>query len=251
MAVMLSPLGCNKAEPASGETSSESKIEAPDLTDERTDLILSWFEEGKAKVGEKVSDVPEAFRKEVRVQDPNTPPEKSDPDTVFLADLTRPKKNGKYVVRAFKREEFEAKRRAEEEKAEKARLEALAAQAAAQQQAQGGGPPPGGAIPPITLPSGAPPIVMYATTHCPVCTNARRWLLNQKVPYVEKDIEKDPAAAAELEQKGAAQKVSVRGVPVFDVYGTLVPGFDPGTIAALLNRGAAAAAAAGSGLQTI
>jgi glutaredoxin len=224
-------IGCGRAETKSEDTSSEHKASVPVVTDERTDLVLSWFEDGKAKVAAKAADVPESARKEVRVQDPNTPPEQSNPDIIFLADLSAPKKDGHYVVRTLSRTEFEAKRRAEEEKAEKARLAALAAQAGAQQAQIG-------SVPKITVPAGAAPVIMYSTTHCPVCVNARRWMLEQKIPYVEKDVEKDRQATAELQQKGAAQNVSVRGVPVFDVYGTIVPGFDPATIAALVNRGA-------------
>jgi glutaredoxin len=237
MTVLLTPIGCGRLESKSDDTSSDSKIQAPSLTDERTDLVLSWFEDGKAKVGAKVSDVPDSQRKEVRVQDPNTPPEKSDPDTIFIADLTAPKKDGQYPVRAVSRTEFEAKRRAVEEKAEKARLAALAAQAQAQQQAAAQQQGKGGDVPKVAVEDGAPPVIMYSTTHCPVCVSARRWMLDNKIPYMEKDIETDQAAAAELQQKGAAQNVSVRGVPVFDIYGTLVPGFDAATIAALINRG--------------
>ena len=70
---------------------------------------------------------------------------------------------------------------------------------------------------------------------------ARRWLLKQKIPYVEKDVESDQAAAAELQQKGLAQGVPVRGVPVFEIYGHLLPGFDPSRIISLLNQGSSGA----------
>ncbi len=75
---------------------------------------------------------------------------------------------------------------------------------------------------------------MYATTHCPVCHKARRWLLEQKIPYIEKDLEKDPAAAQALQAKGKAQGVPTSGVPVFEINGQLVPGFDPTIIKKLL-----------------
>jgi glutaredoxin len=71
---------------------------------------------------------------------------------------------------------------------------------------------------------------MYANKHCPLCQKARRWLLEQKIPYVEKDIQQDRAAAGELMAKGKAQGIPVTGVPVFDVGGKLIPGFDKATI---------------------
>ena len=68
---------------------------------------------------------------------------------------------------------------------------------------------------------------MYATKRCPVCKKARRWLLKKGIPYVEKDVEKDAAAAAELQKKGRAQGIPTNGVPVFEIGGKLFPGFDP------------------------
>jgi glutaredoxin len=77
---------------------------------------------------------------------------------------------------------------------------------------------------------------MYSTTHCPVCHKARRWLLEAGVPYRERDIEKDEAAAHELSQKGQAQGLPVSGVPVFEVGGRLLPGFDPAALRAAIAR---------------
>ena len=203
-------------------------IALPSVTDERTDLIFSWFADGGAETATTAEEVPAEARKDVRVQDPTIPPEKAAPDFVFLADLTAPKKDGKYSVKAVKRDDFEAERRMAEEKAEKARQAALAAQV-----------PSAAPSVPLQLAPGTPPVIMYATKHCPVCVKARRWLLEQKIPYVEKDLETDQAAAADLQKKGADQGVSVRGVPVFEIFGRIVPGFDPGTIATLLKQGAA------------
>lgn len=174
---------------------------APVVDDARTDLVLSWYADGGAAVASRVADVPAEARFEVRVQDPSIPPEKRDASWLFLADLRAPGPNGKYPVRAVARSEFEAKRRALEAKKE--------------------APAPG--------PSGAP-VVMYATRHCPVCKNARRWLLDNKIPYVERDVEADERAAAELAAKGRAQGVATNGVPVFEIHGKLLPGFNPAAI---------------------
>ena len=75
---------------------------------------------------------------------------------------------------------------------------------------------------------------MFSTRHCPVCQQARRWLVDQQIPFVERDIERDPAAAAALQQKGRAQGVPTSGVPVFEINGRLLPGFDPPSIRKLL-----------------
>ena len=200
------------------------KVVAPVVTDARTDLLLSWFEDGEPKVGAQVKDVPEEARKEIRVQDPTLPPENRDPSVIFLADLTKPQKNGHYPVRTVKRDEYEAKRRAAAEAASEA--------ATPPQPTQPSAVP--NAMPPAQAPAGASSVVMYATRHCPVCVKARRWLLDQKIPYVERDVERDPQAAQDLQKKGAAQGVPTNGVPIFEVRGRLLPGFDPAKIIQLL-----------------
>ena len=55
------------------------------------------------------------------------------------------------------------------------------------------------------------------------------------VPGIEKDIEKDKDAAAELAEKAARVRVKPTGVPVLDVKGKLILGFDQPAIEAALN----------------
>ena len=226
--LMLSFLGCSTSESKpKAQPEKQPQLVLPKVTDDRTDLVLSWDADGKVEVGSKVSDVPDEAKSEVRVQDPTIPPEARNPEIIFIADLTKRTKDG-YQVTAENRADFEAKRQAEKEKAAKEAAEALA-------QAGGGAPMGGAAMPPLVLPDGAKPsVIMYATKHCPVCVKARRWLLEQKIPYVEKDLEVDQAAALELQKKGQAQGVSTAGVPMFEINGHLLPGFDPAQIVAML-----------------
>lgn len=79
-----------------------------------------------------------------------------------------------------------------------------------------------------------PPVVMYATSWCGVCAKARSFLRSEGVEWKEHDIEKDANAAKELREKAARAGVQARGVPVFDIAGTLVPGFDEGRLRTLL-----------------
>lgn len=69
-------------------------------------------------------------------------------------------------------------------------------------------------------------IVLYSTTWCGYCKKARNYLTAKKVFFTEKDVEKDPEASKELAQKAAAAGVRPQGVPVIDVRGTLILGFD-------------------------
>ena len=50
------------------------------------------------------------------------------------------------------------------------------------------------------------------------------------MPFVDKDIEKDPGAAAELERKAKRAGLHLGGVPVLDVGGHLMMGFDAATV---------------------
>lgn len=227
VALFFASWGCSSAE-NSAMQQKEEPPKTPLVTDGRTDLVLSWQADGGPHIASSVADVPESFRKRVRVQDPTIPPEKRNPSWIFFADLTAPGKDGHYPVTAVPREQYER---------EKQEVTARAAEQAAlaQQKSQASTPPATQMTPPGIDPAGTA-VIMYATRHCPVCIKARRWLLEQKIPYVERDIERDQKAAEDLARKGAAQKVPVNGVPVFEIGGHLLPGFDPGMIKQLLAK---------------
>jgi glutaredoxin 3 len=184
----------------------------PVVDDARSDLVLSWFADGGPHVASSVAAVPAGARKEVRVQDPTIPPEKRDPRWIFLADLTATGKGGRYPVRALARDAYEARR------------QPPAVPAPSVPAASAAGTPAGAQV------------IMYATRTCPVCQKARRWLLDQGIPYVERDLDADPKAADELAGKGRAQGVPTSGVPVFEIRGRLLPGFDPATIVKQLGQ---------------
>lgn len=73
-------------------------------------------------------------------------------------------------------------------------------------------------------------VVLYSTAWCPYCRKARELLTRRRVEFVERDVEKDPAAAEELARKAQEAGVQARGVPVIDIRGKLVLGFDEGAI---------------------
>ena len=69
-------------------------------------------------------------------------------------------------------------------------------------------------------------VTLYATSWCGYCRKTRELLKSLNVPYVEKDIEKDAAGYVEY-----AGKVDPRsGVPVLDMAGILVLGFQEAKI---------------------
>jgi glutaredoxin len=69
-------------------------------------------------------------------------------------------------------------------------------------------------------------VVLYSTTWCGYCRQAREYLKKKGVSYTERDIEKDEGAVEELGKKAVAAGVRPQGVPVIDVRGKLILGFD-------------------------
>ena len=66
-------------------------------------------------------------------------------------------------------------------------------------------------------------ITIYSTTWCAFCHTEMQWLDKLGIPYVAKDIEADKAAYDELMGKIDG---NFKGVPVTDVAGDIVLGFD-------------------------
>ena len=75
-------------------------------------------------------------------------------------------------------------------------------------------------------------IVLYSTAWCGYCRKARAWMTSNGVPFIEKDIEKDAAANAEYKSKSNGYS----GVPLIDVNGTVVRGFDQGRVQGLISK---------------
>ena len=67
-----------------------------------------------------------------------------------------------------------------------------------------------------------PPVTLYATSWCPWCRRARGLLLALGVPFTEKDIEASASAAMEMRRKAGPGG----GVPVLDVGGAILRGYD-------------------------
>lgn len=69
--------------------------------------------------------------------------------------------------------------------------------------------------------SGEPKVILYMTDWCGYCRRTSSFLKSMKVAFVEKNIEKDPEAAKEYQQKAKGY----RGIPVLDINGQIVKGF--------------------------
>ena len=76
-------------------------------------------------------------------------------------------------------------------------------------------------------------VVVYTTSTCPYCTQAKEFLSRRGVRFVEKDVSRDRAAATEMIRASGQ-----RGVPVVMVDDQVVVGFDRPRLEQLLAPGA-------------
>jgi glutaredoxin-like YruB-family protein len=68
---------------------------------------------------------------------------------------------------------------------------------------------------------GQPNVKIYTTPTCPYCAMAKAFLNEHGVPFVEKNVAGDRAAATEMMQKSGQMSV-----PVLDINGEVIVGFD-------------------------
>jgi glutaredoxin len=213
---------CGRGGHRSDEPAPQGMALSPlEFTDNTPELLLTWVDEqGDFHVVQKPADVPAPSRERVRVV--VTTRAEGTLDSVYVADLSKPTAPGSYRAQPMPRADWEqlgAARR-------KARLEALAPSASASAPA---------AQPSAAVTSGT--VVLYGAAWCGACRQARRYLQERGVPVVEKDVESGEAVAKELSQKLAkAGKPPTNSIPVIDVGGQLLVGFDPRALDQALAR---------------
>ncbi|MCK9216432.1 MAG: glutathione S-transferase N-terminal domain-containing protein [Firmicutes bacterium] len=74
-------------------------------------------------------------------------------------------------------------------------------------------------------------ITVYSTSTCPWCTKAKDYLKSKGVDYKEVNVGIDREGAIEMVKKSGQQ-----GVPVIDIDGTIIIGFDQRRIDSLITQ---------------
>jgi len=64
-------------------------------------------------------------------------------------------------------------------------------------------------------------VKVYSTPSCPYCIKAKKFLDDNKISYENKDVAADQSAAKEMTEKSGQM-----GVPVIDIEGEIIVGFD-------------------------
>jgi len=73
-------------------------------------------------------------------------------------------------------------------------------------------------------------ITVYSTPTCPYCKMAKEFLKSKNVQFEDVDVGKDSNAAREMIKKSGQM-----GVPVLDINGRIIVGFEKNAIEGALN----------------
>jgi glutaredoxin-like YruB-family protein len=64
-------------------------------------------------------------------------------------------------------------------------------------------------------------VIVYSTPSCPYCIKAKQYLTDNKIEFTNYDVGTDQVRASEMVAKSGQM-----GVPVIDIDGTIIVGFD-------------------------
>ena len=158
------------------------------VTADRADLLFRYRTEAGEATAQSIGEIPEAARASVHVVDLGlSPAQRRASAYVQVFDLRQAGPDGRFPGELVPRADLES------------RLAEAAAKARPTQQK----------------------VTLYSASWCGVCTKARAFLTEKGVPFTERDVEKDPAAAKILAAKGMTGSV-----PVFEIGGRFLKGFD-------------------------
>ena len=195
---------CGSASDETTQVGAQVAPEAPVVTPpfavrgDLSGLMLTYFDAEGVHTTEHLSDVPEPARALVRVDSLRMAPDDRDPDAVYVADLRAPGEGGNYVVRRMTRESFETAAR-------EARPEPVAVATSDE-------------------------VVVFGASWCGACRQAEAYLRERNVPFVEHDIEREPDARADMQRRARAAGITANGIPIIDIRGRVMQGFDPGAV---------------------
>ena len=74
-------------------------------------------------------------------------------------------------------------------------------------------------------------VTIYSTTTCPYCVYAKDYFKNKGVAFEDKNVSNDRAAGQEMIAKSGQM-----GVPVIDIDGQIIVGFQPNVFEELLSK---------------
>lgn len=206
--------GCKKKDDGTAPTANE--LPPIKLTDETRDVLLTWLDEkGNGHTAMSVPEVPPEGREKVRVVLTKSDDGASG-DLFYVADLRTKQPDGSYPVQTMTRQAWDAA------SAERRGVR-IDRPIASREAPQGDGDAKDVAI-------------VYGAEWCKPCHDAEKFLRARQVPVVYKDIEQSEQARKEMLRK--LEKIGRPGgaIPVLDVMGTVLVGFDPREIDRIVKK---------------
>jgi glutaredoxin len=227
LALGLALGACRKqASPAptdeTGAVPKPTELPPLELKEDSANLLLTWIDDkGDFHVVQKPADVPKEGRDQVRVV--VTTREEGTGKLVYVSNLNEVTPTGAYRVKTMTRaawDELGAGKR-------KSRLEALAPSAVpAPAEPAAPGARDAANAPKKALVSGISATI-YGASWCKPCHDTAKYLKQRGVTVVDKDIDENPVAAAEMRQKLERAGRSGSSIPVIDLMGQILVGFSP------------------------
>src|SRR5436190_6974910 len=233
LVALVVPAACRKSAP---ETPPPPVAGAPATIEVLKDgRWLFTYAEPKGTFGttDKPESVPEPARALVRVFDPSAPQKTPGPGLVYVTNLNEVLSKGRAPARPMSRQAFETAAMAAHPTGESSPFAAQQMRPAPLPALDGGAARAG---PPSAAAGGPPVVTVYGTSWCGACRAARQYFTGRNIPFADKDIEKDADAARELAAKAAKMGIPTDRVPVIDVRGRLLLGFDKARIEMLLGE---------------
>ncbi|WP_437659348.1 glutaredoxin domain-containing protein [Sorangium sp. So ce1182] len=230
-AAALAPAACTeKRDDGTAPAPAVAELPPLDLRDDTANLMLTWIDEkGDTHVELRPADVPAEGRALVRAMLSDRT--EGTRDAFYVADLTQKRPDGTYAVRTMARREWESL-------LEKRRAEHIAKTAPPPPAAPGPGGSAGAGGPAAPSNLAGVTVIIYGASWCKPCHQAADYLRAKGVAAVVKDIEEDPAAAAEMQDKLAKSHQRGGSIPIIDVRGQILVGFSPGALDQALARAA-------------
>lgn len=81
----------------------------------------------------------------------------------------------------------------------------------------------------MSVPKKYPRVIVFSTPTCSYCRKAKQYFRSKQVPFRDVDVSRDEAAARDMLRRSRQQ-----GVPVIDIGGKIIVGFDRPKIDRLL-----------------
>ncbi len=221
-------LGCRKSVPAT-PTVAETSLPPIEVSKDGAWLFTYVDDAGAFATVDKLDAIPAPSRRVVRVVDATRgAAERRDSAQVYVVDAEALGKLGKVKAKALSREAFETGALSQLPPGESSAWPRNTADLIGAGATADGGVGLDGANKAV--------VTVYGASWCGACKAAKQYLSRRKIPYAEFDIEKDERAARALAEKAARLGVSADRIPVIEVQGRLLIGFDEKRLEAVLGN---------------